>query len=182
MSSMYANPMGYTSTGFRVTPENDGTPIYFKRLNRAKALLSERGLGPRQAVFIAEDTRTDDEFEPQQKAHRLPAITEVMGEQAGRFLAERSHRLATPEEIVRFRDEQTAREEECDRMEANSPENRKRLKEITTVRETVIMSPDEAQRRGFGPAPVACEPSVAVVAETTVPPTGSGRRGNTNRD
>ncbi len=85
-------------------------------------------------MFVTVATFNDDrdlEDNPSMGSHAAPQVCEVLGHYAAYFIADRSHRLSTSEEIERFRFEQRQREEACAKAEAKNPNNKNVHQTIT---------------------------------------------------
>jgi hypothetical protein len=154
------NPsVAQTPTGFVLTPQGESTPIFFKRANLAKLELSRRDLGPQHAVFVAEDERDRLEDFGDAKAKATVAVCEVYGRRAVELIAARTHRLATTEEIARFKSEQQLRDEMCTSIEDNRPENRKSamiataMQSLASIAVTQQQAAAEPERRALKHSP-----------------------------
>jgi hypothetical protein len=117
-----------------------------KRHVLAMVYLTEKGIGPSSEVFIAEDNPGDADLMDTSQLPK-PGVCAVTGTVAARCIAGRTHRLATEQEISRFREEQIQREKYCAQLESGKPENRKNTERI--VERTVVLSPAEAKRQGI---------------------------------
>ncbi len=60
-------------------------------------------------------------------------VCEIAGHYAVDLIADRTHRMARPEEIERFREEQKSREAQCAATEARNPNNKQVNQTITYV-------------------------------------------------
>lgn len=147
-----------TTTGFKLAVERDGTPLYIKKWNRSKIMLSEHNIGPLSETFIALRQEVD-EFTPQSNLSHKTIICGATGFVASQRLAEGTHRLATTEEIHQFRQDQIAREQECYRIESEKPEKRdaaaareqtKTLTEVLTKMATPETRSGESQAKVSG--------------------------------
>jgi hypothetical protein len=104
-----------------------------RRVQRARELLVRKGHTADSAVFVTSAEIMDDSDLEETPARNkpLPMVCEVTGHYAAYLIADRTHRLATEEEIHRFRQEQIAREKTCAEIEAKNPNNRQLHQNIT---------------------------------------------------
>jgi len=139
-----------TPTGFILRPEDESTPIYWKRFNRAKIELSAMKVGPKSAVFIVEDERDRlEEFGTPKKNGR---VCDVFGIKAAELIANRTHRIASPAEIERFNKEQREREDACAAIEDNRPDRRKdalMAKALTNLSDIAVKQQEQQEQRGI---------------------------------
>ena len=119
-----------------------------RRVTAARAMLARKGLNKQSAVFLTSTDILEDNSdleENTEKSNRpLPMVCEVLGEYAVYFLADRTHRLSTEEEIERFKREQKARDEACAAIEAKNPNNKHVHQTIT-----YNVAPDAAKPAGI---------------------------------
>jgi hypothetical protein len=88
------------------------------------------------------------------------SVSEVLAEGAARRLAERTHRLSTPEEIQRFHTEQAARDMQC-----------RLLTEKQKERSVLALTPELAAQLGM----IAPQPGNAI-PNPEIPPKGARHR------
>jgi hypothetical protein len=106
-----------------------------RRVNAARAMLARKGFNQYSPVFVTaaeilDDSDLDQALSPNKP---LPQVCEVTGHYAAYFIADRSHRLSTEEEIFRFRGEQIAREKKYFEIESKNPNNKHVHQTITYV-------------------------------------------------
>lgn len=129
----------------------DTTPraLRYKRITSARIMLAKKGVREKDPVFITAtdiDTDNSDLEDAQEKNSNrpLPMVCDVLGETAVYCLADRTHRLSTPEEIERFNRDQLARRKDMEEREASNPNNK-------TVRQNITITADAAVKAGLLP-------------------------------
>ena len=141
---------------------------YQKRLANARQALVDRGYNFRSPVYITAYDTSDDEINTEESRRRIGMTFEVTGQYAAIRLAERTHRLAHPEEIRNFLEARKKREEDLARIENDRPENK-----LRGAMEKALTAAVDAGRS----AAPAAQPAIS----TTHTPESSPARGNNNR-
>jgi hypothetical protein len=131
-----------------------------RRRKAAQEMLVRRGLNKDSAVFITSSEVSDDsDLTDTPHSGPLPMVCEVVGHYAVDFIADRTHRLASADEIARFRVEQAERQAKCAEIESRNPANK-------NIHQTInyVMPPEVAKQQ------------IAAVQAATADASSRGRR------
>lgn len=139
----------------RVQAADSPRARYNAALKVARAKLVAKGYDATSAVFLAStDVDADEDGKPTKPA----AICEATGDVASHRMAQKSHRLATDEEIARFHAEQKERERECARTEQIARERDGRAGSASDIAAAILEAHRVAQQTYTEPAAASARP------------------------